>query len=62
VHPEAVFMLHGFGHTVPLQTRAFNRGIADQRLQVGGLDRFDPAGGGHAMTETIVSIEKETAE
>jgi len=62
VHPEAVFMLHGFGHTVPLQTRAFNRGVADQRLQVGGLDRFDPAGGGHAMIETIVSIEKETAE
>ncbi|RLA40611.1 MAG: thiosulfate reductase [Gammaproteobacteria bacterium] len=59
IHPEAVFLLHGFGHTVPLQTRAYKRGVADQRLQVGGLDRFDPAGGGHAMTETVVSVEKE---
>ncbi len=59
VHPEAVFMLHGFGRTVPRLTRAYNRGVADQRLQVGGLDLFDPAGGGHALTETVVSIEKE---
>ena len=59
VHPEAVFMLHGFGRTVPRLTRAYKRGVADQRLQVGGLDLFDPAGGGHALTETVVSIEKE---
>jgi len=59
IHPEAVFMLHGMGRTVPLQTRAYHRGVADQRLQVGGLDRFDPVGGGLAMTETVVSVVKE---
>jgi thiosulfate reductase/polysulfide reductase chain A len=61
IHPEAVFLLHGLGRTVPRQTRAYNRGVADQRLQVGGLDRFDPAGGGLAMIETVVSVEKEAA-
>jgi len=61
VHPEAVFMLHGFGRTVPRLTRAYHRGVADQRLQVGALDLFDPAGGGHALTETVVSIEKEAS-
>ena len=59
IHPEAVFLLHGLGRTVPRLTRAYNRGVADQRLQVGGLDRFDPAGGGLALTETVVSIKKE---
>ncbi len=62
IHPEAVFMIHGFGRTVPKQTRAYQRGVADQRLQIGGLDRFDPAGGGLAMIETIVSVEKERVE
>ncbi len=58
IHPEAVYLLHGLGRTVKPQTRACNRGVADQRLQLGGLDRFDPAGGGLAMIETVVSIEK----
>ncbi|MCD6596789.1 MAG: molybdopterin-dependent oxidoreductase [Bacteroidales bacterium] len=59
IHPEAVYLIHGLGRTVPLQTRACNRGVADQRLQIGGLERFDPAGGGLAMIETVVSIEKK---
>ena len=60
VHPEAVFMLHGYGRTVPLQTRAFNRGVADQRLQHGHLFDYDPAGGGIAMTETVVRVRRAT--
>ena len=56
IHPDAVFMLHGYGATVPLATRARGRGVADQRLQHGKLDEFDPAGGGNAMTETIVRV------
>ena len=57
IHPEAVFMLHGYGATVPLATRALGRGVADQRLQHGKLYDFDPAGGGCAMTETVVRIQ-----
>jgi len=62
IHPEAVFMLHGFGATVPLATRAFGRGVADQRLQGGKLYDFDPAGGGCALTEAIVQIKPAVAE
>ena len=57
IHPEAVFMLHGYGATVPLATRARGVGVADQRLQHGKLHEFDPAGGGCALTETIVRIK-----
>ena len=62
IHPEAVFMLHGYGATVPLATRALGRGVADQRLQDGKLYDFDPAGGGCALTETIVQIKPAVAE
>jgi thiosulfate reductase/polysulfide reductase chain A len=58
IHPEAVFMLHGYGATVPLATRARNVGVADQRLQHGKLYEFDPAGGGCALTETIVQVKR----
>jgi len=61
IHPEAVFMLHGYGATVPLATRARGVGVADQRLQHGKLYEFDPAGGGNAMTETIVQIKRRAA-
>ena len=57
IHPEAVFMLHGFGATVPLATRARGLGVADQRLQHGKLYDFDLAGGGCAMTETIIQVK-----
>ncbi len=58
IHPEVVFMLHGYGATVPLAKRAFGLGVADQRLQHGKLYEFDPAGGGCAMTETVVQIKR----
>jgi thiosulfate reductase/polysulfide reductase chain A len=58
IHREAVFMLHGYGATVPLATRARGVGVADQRLQHGKLYEFDPAGGGCALTETIVQIKR----
>jgi thiosulfate reductase / polysulfide reductase chain A len=61
IHPEAVFMLHGYGATVPVATRARGLGVADQRLQHGKLYEFDPAGGGCAMTETIVQIKRRAA-
>jgi thiosulfate reductase/polysulfide reductase chain A len=58
IHPEAVFMYHGFGRTVPLQTRAYKRGMADQRLQKGFLSRYDPVGGGNTLTECVVGVCK----
>ncbi len=62
IHPEAVFMLHGYGATVPLATRALGLGVADQRLQHGKLDDFDPAGGGSALTETVVRVTPRIPE
>ena len=61
IHPEAVFMLHGYGATVPVATRARGLGVADQRLQHGKLYDFDPAGGGFAMTETVVRVRPAAA-
>ncbi len=58
VHPDAVFTLHGMGRTVPLQTRAYNKGFADQRLQTGLLASYDPAGGGVNLTECIVRARR----
>lgn len=58
IHPEAVFMYHGFGRTIPLQTRAYKRGMADQRLQKGLLTRYDPVGGGNRLTECLVHVSK----
>jgi len=61
IHPDAVFMLHGYGATVPVATRAVGVGVADQRLQHGKLYDFDPAGSGCALTETIVRIKPAAA-
>lgn len=58
IHPEAVFLLHGYGRTVPAQTRACGKGVADQRLQGGMLGVFDPAGGGNALTEATVRVRR----
>ena len=30
IHPEAVFMLHGFGHRLPVESRAFGKGLAER--------------------------------
>jgi len=57
IHPEAVYMLHGFGRTNPHQTRAYNKGVADQRLEIGLLDVYDPAGGANALCECFVEVK-----
>lgn len=55
IHPEAVFMLHGFGDTVPLRTRSYRKGASDIRLQKGLLK---PATGGNCpLGECIVSVK-----
>jgi thiosulfate reductase/polysulfide reductase chain A len=57
IHPEAAFVVHGFGHKLPPETRS-SRGIADQELMEGGLEKCDPAGGGVAMQEHFITISK----
>jgi len=58
LHPEAVFVVHGFGHRLPVESRAFGRGLAENRFMQGGLDIWDPAGGGIAMQEHFVTVSK----
>ena len=43
IHPDAVFMVHGFGHTLPVESRARGKGVADNDLMVG---RAGPVGSG----------------
>ncbi|WP_300747127.1 molybdopterin dinucleotide binding domain-containing protein, partial [uncultured Bilophila sp.] len=58
IHPEAVFMLHGFGHTLPQESRACGKGLADETCMIGGLDKEDPLGGGLTLQEHFVRIRK----
>lgn len=56
MHPEAVFLLHGFGHRLPCESRARGQGAADQELLPGGLELEDSGGGGLAMQEHFVTL------
>lgn len=58
IHPEAVFAIHGFGHKLPIESRAFGKGFADNRFMQGGLDIWDPAGGAIAFQEHFVKVVK----
>jgi len=53
IHPEAVFMLHGFGKTVPVQTRCYLKGASDALLQE---NISDQVGGSPALDETMVTV------
>jgi thiosulfate reductase/polysulfide reductase chain A len=58
IHPESVFMVHGFGRKVPWQTRGYNKGLGDYRFETGLLDVYDPVGGAIALMECFVKVEK----
>jgi thiosulfate reductase/polysulfide reductase chain A len=58
LHPEAVFMVPGFGRRIPAESRAMGRGASDIRLMCGGLDLCDPSGGGLALQEHFVVVRK----
>ena len=56
IRPDAVFMLHGFGHTSPDLTLAYGKGLNDgDFIKVGA----DPIGGSCPMSETFVRIYRE---
>jgi len=57
IHPQAVFMLHGFGTNVPAQERAFGKGLADQDFMLGKLKDWDHAGGGLTLNECFVTVK-----
>jgi thiosulfate reductase/polysulfide reductase chain A len=58
IHPDAVFMVHGFGHTLPVENRALGKGVSDSALMPGGLALWDPAGGGMALQEHFITVRK----
>jgi thiosulfate reductase/polysulfide reductase chain A len=58
IHPEAVFVLHGFGHRLPPESRAFGKGLADNKFMKGGLEIWDKAGGAVAYQEHFVQVAK----
>jgi thiosulfate reductase/polysulfide reductase chain A len=58
IHPEAVFIVTGFGRTLPVESRARGRGLAANRLMPGGLDLWDPTGGGVAFQEHLITVRK----
>ena len=60
MHPDAVFMVHGFGHVLPVESRACGKGILDNDFMPGGLELWDQAGGAMAMQEHFVSVRKVT--
>jgi len=55
IHPDAVFLLHGFGHTSPMQRMSYRKGSNDNDLIV---PVTDPISGGAALGETIVALQK----
>ena len=58
IHPEAIFVVHGFGHDLPCESRAYKQGISDSKCLRGGLDMQDMGGGGLAMQEHFVTLQK----
>ncbi len=56
IHPEAVFVIHGFGHTLPIESRSIGRGLADNKFMKGGLDIWDQVGGAVAFQEHFVNV------
>jgi thiosulfate reductase/polysulfide reductase chain A len=53
IHPEAVFMLHGFGRQVPATTRCYNKGASDTNLQENVTDMI---GGSPGLHDTFVRV------
>ncbi len=54
IHPEAVFLVHGFGHEAKLAARCYNRGLSDSVLQENITDKV---GGSPAFHDTFVTVK-----
>ena len=53
IHPDCVFLLHGFGHQAQRAARSYNRGVSDAALQE---NLFDKVGGSPAYHDTFVNV------
>jgi len=54
IHPEAVFMLHGFGHEAKKASRSYNKGLNDSVLMENISDMI---GGSPALHDTFVTVK-----
>ena len=54
IHPEAVFMLHGFGHQAKSAKRSFEKGVNDSLLMA---NVSDMVGGSPALHDTFVRVD-----
>ena len=54
IHPETVFILHGFGHEAQLATRCRDKGLSDSLLQANISDKI---GGSPALHDTFVTVK-----
>lgn len=54
IHPEAVFMVHGYGHEATRAKRSFNKGLADGLIQ---KNIYDKVGGSPAFHDTFVTVK-----
>ncbi len=59
IHPEAVFMLHGFGHRANRAERSFNQGLSDALIQE---NIYDKIGGSPAYHDTFVTVKPCNSE
>ncbi len=55
IHPETVFMLHGFGHNVGMASRSFEKGLSDSVLQ---QNVSDMVGGSPALHHTFIKVRR----
>jgi thiosulfate reductase/polysulfide reductase chain A len=53
IHPETVFMLHGFGHEADSASRSCRKGVSDALLQENLSDKI---GGSPALHDTFVKV------
>jgi thiosulfate reductase/polysulfide reductase chain A len=56
IHPEVVYTLHGYGRDVPLQTRAYKKGLRDNIFMKGLLEVS--VGGNCPVAECFVRVRK----
>ena len=58
IHPEAAFMLHGFGQENPSRNAGLRQGRGRRSCMISGLEHEDPLGGGLALQEHFITIRK----
>ncbi|RJQ78419.1 MAG: molybdopterin oxidoreductase [Desulfobacteraceae bacterium] len=58
IHPDTVFMVHGFGHEAKIAMRCYAKGASDSVLQASITDKV---GGSPALHDTFVTVQPAKA-